>query len=144
MKPVTNFIAPLTKTAFNRRGFWLHKVLLEWPHIIGMPLSQWTRPEKITFPANQRYNGTLHLLTASSFSLEVQHLSPVLLDKVNTYFGYEALVHLTIKQTSLASFKNYLASMQHFPPEDGQIPLALEHDSLQNVLERLSKLQASS
>jgi hypothetical protein len=55
-------------------------------------------PMRLAFPPGERSAGTLHLRVQGSLALELQHLEPVVLERINSYFGYRAVVRLRIQQ----------------------------------------------
>jgi len=92
-------IEKLTKPVFGRRGFGQSAILNRWPDIIGATLSAHSLPEKISYPRDERANGTLRIrISSSALALEFQHLEPQLIERINTFFGYRAIQHLKIVQ----------------------------------------------
>lgn len=101
-RAVGQAVAGLTVSAFGRRGFAGGDVLRHWPEIAGALLASHTRPDRITYPRGQRSQGILHLQVDSApVATEVQHLSPLIIEKVNTYFGYGAVKAIHIFQRPL-------------------------------------------
>jgi len=101
-RAVGQTLAGLTATAFGRRGFAAGDVVRHWPEIAGTLLARHTLPDRITYPRGQRTDGILHLQVGSApVATEVQHLSPLIIEKVNTYFGYGAVKGLHIYQRPL-------------------------------------------
>lgn len=95
-------IGGLTKRAFGRRGFSTSEIVAEWPRVVGDNLAALSLPERITYPRNKRSGGTLHLRIASgSIAVELQHLEPVLLERINGYFGYKAVERVRLMQAPL-------------------------------------------
>ncbi len=91
--------AEVTKPFFARRGFADGAIVSNWAAIIGPGLAAHSIPEKIVFAPSSRDNGTLHLrVDSGSFAIELQHLEPVLIEKINTYFGYRAVSRVRISQ----------------------------------------------
>ncbi len=89
----------ITRPIFSKRGFTNAAVAKEWPAIVGEQLAAQSQPEKITFPAGKKGDGTLHLRIANgSLALELQHLEPLLIERINGYFGYKAITRLTYIQ----------------------------------------------
>ena len=92
-------IEKIVKPIFGRRGFGAAAIVNNWVDVVGPVLARHTFPQQISYPVGSRLNGTLHLrINSSSIALELQHLTPQLLDKINTYFGYRAISHLKILQ----------------------------------------------
>ncbi len=92
-------VAKLTKPFFARRGFADGAIVGDWAAIIGPDLAAHSMPEKIVFAPSSRDNGTLHLrIDSGSFAVELQHLEPVLIERINAYFGYRAVSRVRISQ----------------------------------------------
>lgn len=71
-----------------------------WQTIIGEELAQHCLPKKIDFPKDKREDGTLHLLVFSgAFAVEIAHKQMLILEKINTYFGYKAVSQMKIIQS---------------------------------------------
>jgi hypothetical protein len=100
-------VEKLTQPIFGRRGFGRGVIIADWPNIAGSILAKHTFPEKIIYPRNQRGNGTLHLrIDSPALALELQHLEPQLLEKINTHFGYKAVSYINIIQGTLPNNNN--------------------------------------
>jgi hypothetical protein len=82
----------------GKRGFAEAQLVAQWPAIIGDSLAQGVSPEKLSFPRGERREGTLHLRVAPGLALEVQHREPVLVERINAFFGYRAVARLALKQ----------------------------------------------
>ncbi len=92
----------LTKRAFGQRGFADGAVVAQWPTIVGEHLSDLSAPERISFPRGKRAGGTLYLRIASgSIAVELQHLEPVLIERINSHFGYKAVERIRMHQAPL-------------------------------------------
>ena len=99
LRTISASVAKLTKPIFGKRGFGQGSIVTEWPAIAGETLAHHTLPEKISYPQNQRSDGTLHLrIDSSALALELQHLEPQLIDRINTHFGYRAVASIKINQ----------------------------------------------
>ena len=104
-KTLAKSVEQAVKPVFKKHGFAEHRILTEWHAIVGTELSAYSIPEKLTFPARKKEGGTLHVLVASGRALELQHMQPVIIDKIATYFGYPAVARLTFMQTSAPLFQ---------------------------------------
>ena len=88
----------IARPAFGKRGFVEAGVLTDWPVIVGSVLAAETRPMKLSFPRGARAGGTLQIRVTSAFSTELQHLAPLVIERINRYFGYGAIARLTLSQ----------------------------------------------
>jgi hypothetical protein len=82
----------------GRHGFAEAQLVAQWPAIIGEEIARAASPEKLTFPRGERREGTLHLRVAPALALEIQHREPVLLERINAFFGYRAVARLALRQ----------------------------------------------
>ena len=97
MTAINSPLSSITRPIFQRRGFLDGKIIQDWALIVGKTLSAISLPEKITFPQGKRRQGTIHLrLDNAAFATEVQHLQPLILERINRYFGYSAVANLRI------------------------------------------------
>ena len=99
--PLMKAAEGVTRHIFRQHGIAESRIITEWPLIAGPVLAQKSLPIKLSFPQGQKANGTLHLRVASGWALEVQHLEPIILDKIATYFGYRAVSKLFLQQGPL-------------------------------------------
>ena len=95
-------LAAVTKTVFARRGFADGAILKDWAAIAGAHLAAHSQPEKIAYPKGSGDGGTLHLrIDSGSMAIELQHLQPLLIERINGYFGFKAVDRLKIIQGPL-------------------------------------------
>ncbi len=101
-KSLATSAARITKSIFANRGLADGMIVREWAAIVGPLLSSHSLPEKITYPAGARGGGTLFLRAQSGGpATEIQHLEPLIVERINTYFGYRAVAKLKLIQRPL-------------------------------------------
>jgi len=92
----------LTKTAFRNtlggRGFAEAGLITEWAAVVGADIARMSRPIQLAFPRGERKGGVLTVACSGAAALELQHLKPQILDRVNTHFGYGAVSEIRFKQ----------------------------------------------
>lgn len=94
-------IIPLAKQLLGKNGFMQIELISNWEEIVGEKLAEYVLPQKISFVKDERVGGTLVLLVLSgAFAMEVESKKLKILQKVNAFFGYEALNKIKIIQTS--------------------------------------------
>lgn len=86
------------RKSLRRHGFAEAGVVTDWPTIVGPLLSAHSAPQRLTFPRGSRLDGTLHVLVSGPFSTELQHLEPMVIERINGYFGYRAIARLRLVQ----------------------------------------------
>ena len=93
-----NALARVTDKTFRRRGFLAGTLIPEWPAIVGEDVAAWCVPDKLTFPRGAKLGGTLYVVVRGGRALELQHLEPILVQRINTVFGYRAVEKLALRQ----------------------------------------------
>lgn len=95
-------VARITARPLGRRGFVQGALVAEWPAIVGPALAERVLPMRIAFPRGERSGGTLHLRVGSGAeALQVQHLAPLIIERINGHFGYRAVAGIVIAQGPL-------------------------------------------
>jgi hypothetical protein len=103
-KPIAKSVGQLVKPIYKKHGFAEHRILTEWPQIVGVDLASCGVPQKLV-RSRTHGGGTLYILVASARALELQHMQPVIIDKIATYFGHNAVQHIRLTQTSSDMFR---------------------------------------
>ncbi len=97
MRAVGASLPAATKGAVARRGFAEARLLLDWPSIVGETMARHTLPERLARPRGEG-GGVLHVRVAGAFALELQHLEPVVIERINAHFGHAAVARLKMTQ----------------------------------------------
>jgi hypothetical protein len=100
-KTLAQCIEPVTRPALKTQGLAGSRILTQWASIVGPKLAQHTIPEKLTFPPAKKTNGTLVIAVENGFAPEIQHMQPVIMERLAGYFGYHAVSRIVISHTYL-------------------------------------------
>lgn len=102
-------LADLARTAladtFAKQGFASAELVTRWADIVGPEIAAHSEPEKIRWP--RRDDGanaepaTLVLRVDGPAAIEIQHLANVVLERVNRFFGFQAVARLQFRQAPL-------------------------------------------
>ena len=84
--------------AFKRFGFVQSAVVSRWQEIVGERYARVSSPESIRFPAGKKSGGVLTLLVEGAHSPLIQHLAPLIIERVNRFFGYPAIDRVQFRQ----------------------------------------------
>jgi hypothetical protein len=84
--------------AFRRFGFVQGAVVSRWGEIVGERYAKVSSPESIRFPAGRKSAGVLTLLVEGAHAPLMQHLTPLIIERVNRFFGYEAVNRVVFRQ----------------------------------------------
>jgi hypothetical protein len=84
--------------SFRRFGFIQHSIVSRWSEIVGDRYARASSPESIRFPAGRKVGGVLTLLVDGAHAPLIQHLTPMIVEKVNRFFGYAAINRIVFRQ----------------------------------------------
>lgn len=84
--------------AFRHFGFVQSAIVSRWADIVGERYAKVSSPESIRFPAGRKSGGVLTLLVEGAHSPLLQHLSPLIIERVNRFFGYVAIDRVVFRQ----------------------------------------------
>jgi hypothetical protein len=84
--------------SFRRFGFVQSAIVSRWPEIVGERYAKVSSPESIGFPAGRKAGGALTLLVDGAHAPLMQHLAPLIIERVNRFFGYQAVSRVIFKQ----------------------------------------------
>jgi hypothetical protein len=87
--------------ALGKRGLAEGGLVTDWSAIVGGAIAESTLPIKLSFTGRERRDGTLHLRVAGAIALELQHLEPQLIERINAYLGYGAVARLRLERGPL-------------------------------------------
>jgi hypothetical protein len=103
---LSDFVDVCLGPALAAQGFATSDVLLAWPEIVGERLARFTQPMKIEWkrkapgsdPGARPDPATLVVRVESAFALEMQHLAPVVIERVNAHYGWRCVGKIVLKQ----------------------------------------------
>ena len=91
----------IARKSFGKRGFATSEILTRWSDIVGDALARLSLPEKLSFPRGKGEGGTLLIRVDGGAALELQHLEPVLIGRINRLCGFRAVARLRLVQGPL-------------------------------------------
>ncbi|MDP5308528.1 DUF721 domain-containing protein [Paracoccus spongiarum] len=89
--------------AAEGRGFAVSRLLTHWPEIAGESLARMTRPVRISH-GRGGFGATLTLLTTGPSAPLVEMQMPLLRERVNACYGYNAIQKIALTQTAASGF----------------------------------------
>lgn len=143
-KPISELMPQIGRTAFRRFGFVQSSVVTRWPEIVGPHHAKVCAPEAIRFPPGDKENGILQLVVLPAHAPLIQHVIPEIMERVNRFFGYQAVTKVKIRQGSVKPPSDERRSSS--PPSLKPIPMELGESlrdvgdpELRTVLESLAR-----
>ena len=147
-RAVSDLLPQVGRAAFRRFGFVQSSVVSRWKEIVGDRYATVSSPESIRFPAGKRSQGVLNLIVEGAHAPMMQHVAPVIVERVNRFFGYPAVERVAFRQglVKLAAAKPRAAppSLRPLPASLGDSLREIGDPELRAVLESLARGVAAS
>ncbi len=102
-EPAFGLMKESLRVAGEARGFAVARLLTHWAEVAGEEMARKTRPVKIGY-GKGGMGATLTLLVKASEAPMVQMALPVLKERVNAVYGYNAISHIHLTQTAATGF----------------------------------------
>ncbi len=145
-RSVAEMLPEIGGAAFRRFGFVQSSIVSRWKEIVGDRYADVSAPESIRFPHGKRAEGTLTLAVGGAHAPMMQHVVPVIIERVNRFFGYPAIARVVIRQGEVkrATAKKVQPELLPMPIELGESLRTIGDPELKAVLESLARGVATS
>ena len=143
--PLAEFLDSCLGPTVAKQGFSGADIIVSWPEIVGERLAAYSQPVKVEWPRRASPDApadpsTLVIRTESAFALELQHLAPVIIERVNAFYGWRGVGRLVLKQGPVIRPAPPKPRPEPGPAERAQASeaaRAVEDEGLRGALERL-------
>jgi hypothetical protein len=149
LRALAALVPGATRAARAKRSSTEAALLLDWSEIVGREIAARSRPGRLIFsPPGSRREGRLGVAVDPAFALDLQHLAPLVIERINGYFGYRAVAELKLRQEPIRRQDRPLPPRPQ--PLSGATRAALdqrlqgiEDPELRGALQRLAEAVAS-
>lgn len=109
----------VTRPIFGRHGFAGGALVVDWPAIVGPAIATYSLPTRVRFPPGERSGATLEIKVANSaFAPELTHLEPLVVERINSYFGWAAVARLKLRHGPLPRRRSVVPPPPPPPTDD--------------------------
>lgn len=140
-RSLSDLLPAILKPALAEHGVATSQLITHWPEIVGEELAGVTRPLKLNWPrvpeGAQKAGATLVLLVEGAFGLDVQHAAPLILERINALYGWQAVIRLALRQGQVKQEKTIIN--QSFNEIDAPPIEGIEEAPLREALQKLGK-----
>src|ERR1700734_2484645 len=104
-RPLADLVGKAIDPVLAKQGFGQSDILLYWDEIVGERLASMSEPLSLRWP-QRGHSGkdrgfepaTLVVRVESGFALELQHLSALVIERINAHLGFACVGRLSLKQ----------------------------------------------
>lgn len=132
--------------ALAAQGFASREIIAHWGMIAGTRLASHCRPQKISWPRRrpapdeEPEAAALVLRVEGAFALEAQQLAPLIIQRVNTHLGWQAVDRIVLKQGPVEHRQpapEHHAARAPVPEPVRQAVAGIENAGLRDAMARL-------
>jgi hypothetical protein len=107
--PLADLVGRALGPALARQGFGEADLILHWEDMVGERLAGRTEPVKLQWPPRGPRRipdagaepATLVVRVEGAFAIELQHLAPIVVERVNSHLGWRCVGRLALRQGPL-------------------------------------------
>ena len=100
-RAIASFVGKSARAALVKRGFAQADILAKWTSIVGPNLANCSSPEKLNYSRHTNKDATLRIRVAPGWAPEFQHFEPLIIERINSFFGYRAVLRLQLIQAPI-------------------------------------------
>jgi hypothetical protein len=154
-RPLADLIDVCLGPSLAAQGFAASDVITAWPDIVGERLASFTQPLKIDWkrklphadPDARPEPAALVVRVESAFALELQHLAPLIVQRVNAHYGWRCVGKLVLKQGPVRRTASSRPAPAPPLPEAERARIAdaiagVDEEALRGALDRLGQAVA--
>jgi hypothetical protein len=149
LSPLADLLDAAIGPVLAAKGFAASDVVVAWPEIVGPRLAPHCEPLRMRWPRRPAglVDGappdpaTLEVRVEGAFALELQHLAPVVVERVNTRYGWRCVGRVVLKQGPVG--RDRVVPAPPPPPDARSVAAArdvvgdVEDEALREALVRL-------
>ncbi|GAK33587.1 hypothetical protein AQ1_01477 [alpha proteobacterium Q-1] len=117
--------------------------MARWAMITGTAIASQSVPLRLNFPRGERMGASLEIRVTPAFAPILQHQEPLIIERVNSFFGYRAVSRILLQQGPLPPKPARAAAQNPQAPPDQEALVQSSHlakgvadDDLRHLLER--------
>jgi len=147
-RPLADLVGPAIADACGKAGFSAVEIVTHWDEIVGAELGPRSMPVKLQWPQGGAQGGrqepaTLIVRVEGAYAIELQYAAQVVMDRINTYFGWRCVGRIAIRQGPVPPRRSQMRPVELKADElaDARKDLGtFEDDALASALARLGAL----
>lgn len=113
-EPAAGLLAARLRSAGEKRGFTVTRLLTHWAEVVGEDIACAARPMKVGY-GREGMGATLTLLVLGARAPEIEMQKDRIRERVNACYGYNAISRVVLTQTAPAGFAEAQAAFAGAP-----------------------------
>src|SRR5215207_2623363 len=147
-KPLADLLDVCLGPALAAQGFASADIIAAWPEIVGPRLAAACQPIRIEWSRRGLRNrderpqpAMLIVRVEGAFALELQHVAPLLMERINAHYGWRCVGRIVLKQGPVPRPRSKPARPVELTPEEqsrlAETTAGIAEEPLREALTRL-------
>jgi hypothetical protein len=146
-RPVADLMRRCLGDVFARQGFASTELVTHWAEIVGSDIAAYAEPVKLQWPRGREEDdpqpATLVLRVEGPAAIEVQHLAPIIMERVNRFLGWRAVGRIGLRQAPLGRPPVRTGPKPPTPARTAEVAQTLGKFGDENLRDALARLGAA-
>jgi len=145
-RPLRDLVKNCLGEVFAKQGFASADIVTHWPEIVGPEVAAHAEPLKLQWrrgDMKESQPATLVLRVEGPAAVEIQHLAPVILERVNRFFGWGAVDRIALRQAPLSRRARARSSSAPSPQAVARVAADLPEIADESLRAALARLGAA-
>ena len=143
LRPFSSLIPKTLKKHLRKGGYNYSNIVDNWTRMVSKKISDACYPISVKMGKNMR-DGNLFLNVIHGKELEVEYEKKEIMDKINSFFGYKCISHVTLKivQNTINKEEKVFPKIKNFSEIDKKMSTVNNSDlksSLKNFLKAFNE-----
>ena len=143
LRPFSSSIPKTLKKHLRKGGYNYSNIVDNWTRMVSKKISDACYPISVKMGKNMR-DGNLFLNVIHGKELEVEYEKKEIMDKINSFFGYKCISHVTLKivQNTISKEEKVFPKIKNFSEIDKKMSTVNNSDlksSLKNFLKAFNE-----
>ncbi len=134
LRPFSTSIPKTLKKYIKKGGYNYSNIVDNWTNIVSKKISDACYPITVKMGKEMK-NGTLILNVIHGKELEIEYEKKEIIDKINSFFGYDCISHVTLKivEEAVKSKKLVFPKIKNLPKIEEKMK-SVKNNALKNSL----------
>lgn len=129
VQKIGRVLESVTKDIVSKHNPVIHKIIYNWPVIVGEKLASISQPAQVIFPFKKNNNGILHIdISNPGFSLELQSREAMILDRISIFLGFKAIARIKVNINS-----NLMLNKLHKHKSEALLEPIKDNEALESI-----------
>jgi hypothetical protein len=148
-RPLAEFLSQALDPLVAKIGMSQATLVLDWAEIVGERIAAMCEPARLRWPprgpktdtTKASEPATLMLRVAPGFGLELQHLAPIIIERVNAHLGWRCIGRIALRQEPFQPRRPAVRKPRPIDPrakaEAEELAAGVEDEAMRAALVRL-------